>query len=96
MNALGRFLETEDGKSLVAGFKRAANILRAEEKKDGEGAFEAAAEPGLCREPVEAALLDALSRAGEAAGIALGGRISKGRCAPWQRCAARSMPSSRR
>jgi glycyl-tRNA synthetase beta chain len=72
VNALGRFLETEDGKSLVAGFKRAANILRAEEKKDGEGAFEAAAEPGLCREPVEAALLDALSRAGEAAGIALG------------------------
>jgi glycyl-tRNA synthetase beta chain len=71
VNALGRFLETEDGKSLVAGFKRAANILRAEEKKDGEGAFEAAAEPGLCREPVEAALLEALSKAGEAAGMAL-------------------------
>lgn len=37
--ALGRFLETEDGKSLLAGYKRAANILKAEEKKDGEGAF---------------------------------------------------------
>ena len=37
--ALSRFLETEDGKSLLAGYKRAANILRAEEKKDGEGAF---------------------------------------------------------
>ncbi len=37
--ALGRFLETDDGKSLLAGYKRAANILRAEEKKDGEGAF---------------------------------------------------------
>lgn len=37
--ALGRFLETEDGKNLLAGYKRAANILRAEEKKDGEGAF---------------------------------------------------------
>ncbi|MCZ8182282.1 MAG: glycine--tRNA ligase subunit beta [Beijerinckiaceae bacterium] len=68
---LGRFLETEDGKSLLAGFKRAANILRAEEKKDGEGAFEAAADPALCREPSEKALLEALSKAGEAAGIAL-------------------------
>ncbi|RXT53032.1 glycine--tRNA ligase subunit beta [Bosea sp. Tri-44] len=37
--ALSRFLETEDGKSLLAGYKRAANILKAEEKKDGEGAF---------------------------------------------------------
>lgn len=42
--ALGRFLETEDGKSLLAGYKRAANILRAEEKKDGEGAFSGAAD----------------------------------------------------
>lgn len=41
---LGRFLETEDGKSLLAGYKRAANILRAEEKKDGEGAFAGAAD----------------------------------------------------
>ena len=37
--ALGRFLDTEDGKSLLADYKRAANILKAEEKKDGEGAF---------------------------------------------------------
>ena len=37
--ALGRFLDTEDGKNLLAGYKRAANILKAEEKKDGEGAF---------------------------------------------------------
>lgn len=72
VNALGRFLETEDGTSLLAGFKRAANILRAEEKKDGEGAFEAAADPALCREPSEKALLEALSKAGEAAGVALG------------------------
>ncbi len=45
--ALGRFLETDDGKSLLAGYKRAANILRAEEKKDGEGAFAGAADLGL-------------------------------------------------
>ncbi len=46
-DALGRFLETEDGKSLLAGYKRAANILKAEEKKDGEGAFAGAADLGL-------------------------------------------------
>ena len=37
--ALGRFLDTEDGRNLLAGYRRAANILKAEEKKDGEGAF---------------------------------------------------------
>jgi len=71
VEALGRFLETEDGKSLLAGFKRAANILRAEEKKDGEGAFEAAADPALFTEPSETALHAALALAGEASGIAL-------------------------
>jgi len=35
VNALGRFLDTEDGANLLAGVKRAANILRIEEKKDG-------------------------------------------------------------
>lgn len=71
VEALGKFLETEDGKSLLAGFKRAANILRAEEKKDGEGKFEAAANPALLAEASEKALHDALSMAGEAAAIAL-------------------------
>ncbi len=47
VGALGRFLDTEDGKSLLAGYKRAANILKAEEKKDGEGAFAGAADLGL-------------------------------------------------
>ena len=41
VEALGKFLDTEDGKNLLAGYRRAANILRAEEKKDGEGAFDA-------------------------------------------------------
>jgi glycyl-tRNA synthetase beta chain len=35
VEALGLFLDTEDGKNLLAGYKRAANILRIEEKKDG-------------------------------------------------------------
>jgi len=33
--ALSAFLETDDGTNLLAGYKRAANILKAEEKKDG-------------------------------------------------------------
>ncbi|MCX5520036.1 glycine--tRNA ligase subunit beta [Kaistia defluvii] len=44
VEALGTFLETEDGKNLLAGYRRAANILKAEEKKGDsfEGAVDAA------------------------------------------------------
>jgi glycyl-tRNA synthetase beta chain len=35
VEALGKFLDTEDGKNLLAGYKRATNIIRIEEKKDG-------------------------------------------------------------
>jgi len=46
VTALGALLATEDGAALLAGYKRAANILAAEEKKDGrtysgEGGVEA-------------------------------------------------------
>jgi glycyl-tRNA synthetase beta chain len=41
VHALRDFLSTEDGKNVLAGYRRAANILKAEEKKDGVGAFEA-------------------------------------------------------
>jgi glycyl-tRNA synthetase beta chain len=34
VEALGKFLDTEDGKNLLAGTKRASNILSIEEKKD--------------------------------------------------------------
>ncbi|HEV7259957.1 MAG TPA: glycine--tRNA ligase subunit beta [Bosea sp. (in: a-proteobacteria)] len=64
--ALSRFLETEDGKSLLAGYKRAANILKAEEKKDGEGAFAGAADLQLIADAgliEEKALAVALSQA---------------------------------
>ncbi|MGE0846277.1 MAG: glycine--tRNA ligase subunit beta [Flavobacteriaceae bacterium] len=63
VEALGRFLETPDGANLLEGYKRAANILRAEEKKDGEGAFAGAADPALLREPQEKALHAALGKA---------------------------------
>jgi glycyl-tRNA synthetase beta chain len=35
VGALSKFLETDDGKNLLAGVKRASNILKIEEKKDG-------------------------------------------------------------
>ncbi|MGO9135382.1 MAG: glycine--tRNA ligase subunit beta, partial [Methylovirgula sp.] len=35
VEALGRFLDTDDGANLLAGYRRAANILKAEEKKAG-------------------------------------------------------------
>ena len=35
VKALQAFVETDDGRNLIAGYKRAANILKAEEKKDG-------------------------------------------------------------
>ena len=34
VEALGTFLDTEDGKNLLAGYKRATNIIRIEEKRD--------------------------------------------------------------
>ncbi|MBA4222409.1 MAG: glycine--tRNA ligase subunit beta [Methylobacterium sp.] len=72
--ALGRFLETEDGKSLLAGYKRAANILKAEEKKDGEGAFAAKADLQLIADAgliEEKALAVALAQATPKAGAAI-------------------------
>jgi len=36
VEALSALLSTEDGKNLLTGYKRAANILAAEEKKDGK------------------------------------------------------------
>ena len=53
VEALGAFLDTEDGANLLAGYRRAANILRAEEKKEGEGAFEGRVDHNLLQEPAE-------------------------------------------
>jgi glycyl-tRNA synthetase beta chain len=36
VEVLGKFLDTDDGKNLLAGVKRASNILRIEEKKDNK------------------------------------------------------------
>ena len=46
VEALGKFLDTDDGKNLLAGTKRAANILRIEEKKDDK-VYDGAPDPAL-------------------------------------------------
>ncbi|GLK57149.1 glycyl-tRNA synthetase beta chain [Methylopila capsulata] len=71
VEALETLLATEDGKNLLAGYRRAANILKAEEKKDGAGTFEAAPEAGLLSEPAERDLSAALDAAEPAATEAL-------------------------
>ncbi|MGO4870362.1 MAG: glycine--tRNA ligase subunit beta [Roseiarcus sp.] len=64
VEALGRFLDTDDGKNLLVGYRRAANIVTAEEKKDGKGAFAGAHDPRALALPEEVALADALAAAG--------------------------------
>ncbi|TCK30000.1 glycyl-tRNA synthetase beta chain [Ancylobacter aquaticus] len=63
VEALGRFLSTEDGKNLLAGTKRAANILRIEEKKDGV-AYEGGVDVVLLHEPEEHALAESIAALG--------------------------------
>ncbi len=62
VEALGSFLDTEDGRNLLAGYRRAANILKAEEKRDGAGAFAAPHDQNLLELPEEYALAQVLSR----------------------------------
>lgn len=52
VEALGKFLDTEDGKNLLAGVKRANNILSIEEKKD-KRTFDGASDPSLMIDPIE-------------------------------------------
>lgn len=59
VEALGKFLETDDGKNLLAGIKRASNILGIEEKKD-KRSFEGAPEPALYGLDEEKALAKAI------------------------------------
>ncbi|QKV18915.1 glycine--tRNA ligase subunit beta [Oricola thermophila] len=60
VEALGAMLDTDAGANLFAGTKRALNILAAEEKKDGEGAFEGEADKALMSEPAERELANVL------------------------------------
>jgi glycyl-tRNA synthetase beta chain len=70
VEALAAFLATDDGKNLLAGTKRAANILRIEEKKDGR-AFDGAPDASLYAQDEETALAAAIDRAKADAGAAV-------------------------
>ena len=61
VEALGEFLKTDDGAVLLAGVKRATNIIRDEEKKD-KRSWAGAAEPALLREPQEKVLYEAIQK----------------------------------
>ena len=52
VEALGKFLDTEDGKNSLIGYRRAANILRDEEKKD-KRTYSGSPDAGLMRDPLE-------------------------------------------
>jgi glycyl-tRNA synthetase beta chain len=61
VEALGKFLDTDDGKNLLAGTKRASNILSIEEKKD-KRSFDGAPYAGLYNLPEEKALAGAIDQ----------------------------------
>jgi glycyl-tRNA synthetase beta chain len=70
VEALGKFLDTDDGKNLLAGTKRAANILRIEEKKDSR-AYDGAPDPARYSLPEEKTLAKAIDQVKAEAGAAV-------------------------
>lgn len=62
VEALSSFLATDDGKNLLAGYKRAVNILKIEEKKDGKS-FDGIPDPALFQQDEERALFDRIEEA---------------------------------
>jgi glycyl-tRNA synthetase beta chain len=70
IEALGKFLDTEDGKNLLAGYKRATNILRIEEKRD-KTEYTGSADSALFRQAEEWELARAIDAAATEAGAAV-------------------------
>jgi glycyl-tRNA synthetase beta chain len=70
VEALSKFLDTEDGKNLLAGYKRGVNIIRIEEKKDGKQYLEAP-KPTLYVQHEEKALARAIDVAKDEASAAV-------------------------
>ena len=70
VEALGQFLDSEDGKNLLGGYKRATNIIRIEEKKDNRR-YTGAPQAKLYRQPEEKALANAIEVAESEAGRAV-------------------------
>ena len=59
VESLGKFLDSDDGKNLLAGYKRATNIIRIEEKKDKQE-YTGAPDPKRYQLPEEKALAEAI------------------------------------
>lgn len=72
VEALEGLLGTEDGANLLTAYRRAANILRIEEKKDG-ASFAGPADRGLFSDKAEQSLGSALQTTASAVGKALEG-----------------------
>ena len=70
VEALGRFLDTEDGANLLTGTKRAINILRIEEKKDNTR-YDQPPDPKLFKRPEEKALAKVVDEVEKAAAAAV-------------------------
>jgi len=70
VEALGKFLDTEDGRNLLAGTKRASNIIAIEEKRD-KRKFDGAPNPALYSLAEEKALAKAIDQAKAEAGAAV-------------------------
>ena len=71
VESLGKFLDSDDGKNLLAGYKRATNIIRIEEKKDKREYTDA---PDVKRYqlPEEKALAEAIDAVKKEASAAVG------------------------
>jgi glycyl-tRNA synthetase beta chain len=70
VEALGKFLDSDDGKNLLAGAKRASNILSIEEKKD-KRTFDGAPDAALYTLDEEKALAKAIDQVKSEAGAAV-------------------------
>jgi len=70
VEALGKFLDTDDGKNLLAGTKRASNILSIEEKKD-KRSYDGAPDPSLYSLNEEKTLAKSIDQVKAEAGAAV-------------------------
>jgi glycyl-tRNA synthetase beta chain len=70
VDALAKFLDSDDGKNLLAGAKRAVNIIRIEEKKDN-ATYTGAPDPQLYAQAEERALAESIEVARNEASAAV-------------------------
>jgi len=77
VDALGKLLGSEDGVNLLAGYRRAANILAAEEKKDGRK-YDAPVVEEQLKLDAEIALADAIMQADAAVAAKVAGNDYQG------------------